>query len=360
LVPRGRPVDALALAPLRVVEAGPESLASALSGLQDVPAAAFLALLRRHQVDQLWLAAVTDAGLSDVLPEALAADLRAARDRAVARQLIQTAAVDLVTQTFESMGLEHVIIKGLHLAHALYDDPILRPAGDIDVVVTRDRRDDAIRALHAAGFKGAPDVVSIDREIHLDSHGTRVDLHWRLLRAGRSRIDLAPLLVARRHRLAGGAWVCDDTTTLLTLLVHPALTDQVTERWVRAVDLDRWIRTRPTPWEETIDLLREAGLRTAAWVMLAWTMDLLGTPVPDGAQRALAPGPIRRSYLRAWLRADPSAVHRRLPIAARLGFSLWLQDRPSDMVRAIRALRAATQAGATEADRIAGLMVGLD
>jgi hypothetical protein len=48
-------------------------------------------------------------------------------------------------------GLAHVVIKGLAASHVLYDDPLARPFGDVDVFVSWRSLPAARRALAAAG-----------------------------------------------------------------------------------------------------------------------------------------------------------------------------------------------------------------
>ena len=113
-----------------------------------------------------------------------------------------------------------------------------------------------------------------------------IDLHWSLLRPGRMRHNLTGEILSSRVR-RGNLWGPDDAHLTVAMLVHPAITDHVTGRLISAVDLDRWLRSQPIPWDEVVAILDRVGLRTAAWAMLRWTHAILGTPVPETTWRAL-------------------------------------------------------------------------
>ena len=140
-------------------------------------------------------------------------------------------------------------------------------------------------------------------------------------------------LAPRRVRCAD-LWAPSDLDNTFIALVHPAITDYVTGKLVRAVDLDRWVRTHDLDWDGVVHLLSEMGLRTAAWAMLIWTQSLFDTPVPESVVRRIAPAPWRARYLERWLDLDPTRVYRGHPWLARGGFNLLLHDQVRDAVRA--------------------------
>ena len=162
-------------------------------------------------------------------------------------------------------------------------------------------------------------------------------------------MPLTPELLGSRRSI-GGFGFPDVEMGLIVLLLNPAITDHVSERMIQAVDIDRWVRRFAAPgsgfdWDRCLSLLSDAGLATAAWTMLSHTRSLFDTPLPADFERRLRPGPLRRSYLRAWIRRDPARIYQQHPMWVRVGFSLWLQDHPRDIWRFLRWYLSGSPAG---------------
>ena len=109
----------------------------------------------------------------------------------------------------------------------------------------------------------------------------------------------------------------------------------MTRRLIRAVDVDRMVRQLSIDWQVIVAETRELGLATAAWCTLSWVVDWMNTPVPDWVLPALQPSPMRRAYLKQWLRHDPARIYRHSPFLSQVGFSLALEDRPHDILRTV-------------------------
>jgi hypothetical protein len=319
-----------------------------LSALLAGDPAELLRFLQRHRVDQLLFRAVREAGLEDRLPEALSAPLRKARRASAVSVLLQTEAAKAAAKALEEAAVDHLFFKGIQIGEELYGDAVLRPSADVDLLVATGDRERALAALEAAGFERVPQRDAPDYEVALFYGGAYLDLHHRLIQPERCRRAVEPALLAG-GRERGGLTFPDPEGTLLIMLLNPAITDHVTERLIHPLDLDRYLRAESTRAEldprRALDLLTTTGLRTAAWAMLEWTRTLLDTPVPPELERGLAPGPLRRRYLRWWLRRDPAHLYRSRPHLVRAGFSLLLHDRPGDAVAAVAGLLGLRGAG---------------
>jgi hypothetical protein len=323
----------IALALLR--ESVPASQrAEAVDRLRDLPAEQVVRSLASDQVDQLWLEAAVAGELVERIPAGIVETLKARRRAVAVAAFRQEHVLGKATALLDEIGVEHVVFKGALVRQLLYAKPHLRPAVDADLLVAPARAPEAVRALQARGFEPTLASHSDTHEACLTWHEVQLDLHWSLLRPGRMRVDLTDEILATRVR-EGQLWRPDDAHLTLAMLVHPAITDHVTGRLISAVDLDRWLRSRPVPWPAVLGILDRIGLRTAAWAMLYWTHGLLETPVPEDVWRALAPSPLRRRYLEAWLRQDPARLYGQRPNLVRGAFSLALQDRVSDVARAL-------------------------
>lgn len=319
-----------------------EDVSRVLTGLHtQVGAEDLLHFLQIHRVDQLWLRTILDLGLEGALPGDSLEILKQARRHHALSLMLRLEAADRTTRTLDAAQIPHVLFKGVQVADLLYEDAVLRPSADIDVLVAADDRQRAFEALGEAGFKPAPQTDEPDYEIALFGHGSHVDLHWHLLQPQRSRADLTAWILQSRQQ-QGSRWFPAYEATLVIMLLNPAITDHVTDRLIQAIDIDRFLRflesedPPPFDWQKVIRLLDNSGLKTAAWTMLEQSRRLFASPIPPKVEKALRPGPIRRRYLRQWLPRNPARLYGRYPLLVRTGFSLFLQDRPRDMLRAIR------------------------
>jgi hypothetical protein len=92
---------------------------------------------------------------------------------------------------------------------------------------------------------------------------------------------------------------------------------------------------QPQSQQGAIPLLLQSGLATAGWITLAWLQQLTGYRVE--MMDEIAPGNIRRRYLKQWLKED---LANRLPAAiTQLGFTLTAHDTVKDALQAARLAR---------------------
>ena len=215
---------------------------------------------------------------------------------------------------------------------------------------------EALLRSGGSGFAGRPSPATVSHEVALRGHGVELDVHWEPLpaRAG-------PRSPWARHCSPSGSagelvGPDDVATRLWLLLVHPAFTEHVTLAPRRAVDLDRWVRSRTVPWADAAGAPEVApGLRPRPGSWRQWTQAGWARPCPTGSVERSRPAPARRAYLRAGsgrtrrrrFRAASDAGPRRLRLGGR-------RTRPADVVRAVAragAGRGARRAGTARACR---------
>lgn len=299
-----------------------------------------LATILAQGLGPLWSAALSDApGLGHLSPAASAALDRARLDE-TARALLQGHTLTQVGDILSTAGIVHAVFKGASLRGYLYPEPGLRPVDDLDILVDPRDRDAAVTALTQAGFRLKTLDCNLSHEADLIRGPVCVDLHWGLFRPGRSRMDLAPLLL-RRRRLFRGIWGLDPSAALLVMLVHSAFAKHVSgprSRLVRQVDLDLLIRHQDPDWDWVLDQVVAAGLAPAAWATLYWQRCLLDTPVPAVAVARLTPGQGRRAYLAHWIDADLPTRLSPVPFLVQGAFTLALHQGPADVLHALAGL----------------------
>lgn len=285
----------------------------------------------------LWHQALHSHGAVEGLSSASLDALRESRFAAAATYSLQREVLRQIDRAFEARDIAYVVIKGVHLRELAYDDPSLRPAGDVDILVSAGQRVPAAAALVDAGFRYRPQPDTISHEASFVKPGIEIDLHWNILRPGRTRFEVTDAFIAGRRRV-GGFWAVGDTEAIFLMLAQPPFVRYVcspTSNLCQAADFIRWTETRPVDWDAVTALLQATGLNTAAWIMLRW-FALLGLETPAAFEAKVRPGALRRRYLSYWLERDlPTRWFERLSLLIQLGMTLFLHDRPADAGRAL-------------------------
>ena len=252
--------------------------------------------------------------------------------------LIQQNRLAMVREILDQAGVVHAVTKGAHTREVYYQTPALRPAVDIDVLVRPADKLRAIKAFQARGFEFYGAVENIAQDCSLIKGKTDIDLHWDILRPGRTRLPMVDILLEDRVDY-GSHWGMNHQSTLFLMLVHPVFRKYTTTphaTLVRLVDLALLLDRNPEAMAETERLLEMAGLRTAGWITARWLQLLTGNTVATELCARLRPGPARRWWLHNWLRHDWSSKLLEKPWAIQLGFTLPAHDRWRDAARATR------------------------
>lgn len=319
----------------------------------------FAAFLVEHGLSGYWHHVLVQAKSAEFSP-ALIEVLGQRRLSDTAAYLGQKAALDDVRKSFESRGIVYAVIKGAHVRELVYPDPALRPAGDIDILVPAGARRAAFDALAAIDFSLQPNTENMSHEATFSNGIVDIDLHWDILRPGRTRIPVVEPMLARRQQ-CGGVWGLENSDATFLMLVHPAFAKYVCSPNMglnRVADFALWVRNMPVDWDEVACRLEAAGLKTAAWTQLRWFCALLGPealPLPSQFLNRICPGTVRAHYLDYWLRHDLPGRWLDKPNRIRAGFTLLLHDRPSDAVQAIRGLIKARRSNSDRFDAIANV-----
>lgn len=327
----------LALAPFRS-DANLDRVLEALRQGLTIGENCFLELLGRHGLDALWYEVLKRHNLAGAVPASFLSALKQARRIAAVRYLAQRNAMERIDAAFGAVAVRYAVFKGVHVRELLYADPTLRPAEDIDILIARNQRDLAAKTLVLHGFQLHSDAEIVSHEASFHGHNVAVDLHWDILRPGRTRLVLTDFFLKRR-RWEGYFWSLDPNDALFVLLVHPAFAKYVASPGAslcRVVDLSRWLQGREVDWEQVVALLDQAGLKTAAWAVLYRMRQLMGSGVPSEVVNRLQPGRGRMGYLRYWIERNLPSRCMAYPLLIQIAFTLFLHDRPAHALTAIR------------------------
>jgi Uncharacterised nucleotidyltransferase len=319
----------------------------------------FLAFLHQQGLAPLWDKVFENPRAASQLPENFKNSVHEARMRATGTYLIQSNQLVTIKSILDVAAISHAVYKGAHTRERYYTEPSLRPAVDIDILVPDRQKIRAIIALNQHGFEFHATPENISHEANLVKGATSIDLHWDIMRPGRTRIPMTDTLLETRQDY-GSHWGMSDEANLFVLLVHQVFVRYTTTpqaTLMRIVDLVQLIGREKLRWEETIELLEMAGLKTAAWITLRWLLLLTGQSAELAVLEKLRPGKLRQTYLNWWLEKNLATRFLNKPGLVQLGFTLPAHDKATDALRAIRLKHQANQNAAGELQAITSSLV---
>jgi hypothetical protein len=237
---------------------------------------------------------------------------------------------------FKKESIAYAVFKGTQIREVIYaENPSIRPAADIDLLVYPVDLERTVQALIEAGFALDIKEQNISHEVTLSFKNVAIDLHWHILRPGRLRTSLTDEFLATRQHFDTHIGF-NAETTLFIMLVHPVFTKYSTTylaSLVRMIDLIQWIRTQAINWDMLAKLLKKYGVCTAAWITATYLEMLTGETLPDLFLEQIRPGRLKCSYLNNWLLANRSSDFLNHPLAVQLGFTLPAHDNIFDASR---------------------------
>lgn len=317
----------------------------------DWPRLADLAAL--HGVAGLVWRTLTAAEATQAVPEAARRALQAAATQVHFDGMVHVREMAAITAALAEAGIEPLWLKGHALADLLYDDPLIRPSGDVDVLVSREQAAAAEAALAAVGYRPHSPALreyELAHNYHLTLArepwpGRRVmlELHWELGAAGLFRYDLAAWRArAQRFTLDGveaPLWRFAPDEQLLHLAMHMRKHRYVGLRWL--VDVATLLRRfgDELDWPTLAHVARQGGFATLLYTTATLAQSLFQAPLPAQWPLGLAPSPLHRRLLRSVLTQNALL----LPVeTADEGWTqlapaeVLLLDKPSAMGRELR------------------------
>lgn len=267
--------------------------------------------------------------------------LRQARLQTAGLYLAQKEALNSIKKILDPKNITHVVYKGAHHREQYYADPPLRPALDIDILVNDKDKFAATKAFKQEGFDLLARAKDISHEVSLKKGAIAIDLHWDILRPGRTLTPISNALLKTRKDY-GHYWGMSDEATLFVMLVHPVFAKYGTApqaRLMRLIDLKLLLEKTNINWQEVLQLLAITGLKTAAWLTLKWLEKLTNAKPPQNIIEQLQPGILKQKYLMYWL--DKNLVTYLLPHPSliQLGFTLPAHDHLAGAAQAVRQAR---------------------
>ena len=300
--------DARALLGLLRPAGGPEAAGQA-RGLPLETPDEILAIALRHGVAALLHRALQSGASLSLVPGHVPTRLEEERRATALNNLRNLGEFRRIAQVLRGRDVPVIVLKGLHLAELVYRDVSLRPMVDVDLLVPRAQRKDAIAALLALGYGfeeekldyGYREDRSVATEAMLDGKyhvglvhrqlGTAVEIHWTLAD------PLHPYSppIEDIWRSAVPARLGDADTLVMSpefLLLHVCAHlayNHVFAFSLRALcDIAEIARAHPAlDWAAVVDHGRRHGWRTGVAAALRLARDHLGAQVPADVLAAL-------------------------------------------------------------------------
>ena len=297
----------------------------------------FTKFLDQQGLASMWHRALHNAAKNTLVSEYFLETLHQSRLLATSTYLLQSKGLRDIKSTLDNGHINHVVFKGCHIRESIYDEPALRPACDIDVLISPDDQIMAIQALVSAGYQFTPNSENISHEMTLNKGGISIDLHWDIMRPGRTRIPMTETLLKTRQEFSTH-WGFNNDATLFLMLVHPVFTKYSTtphSTLTRIVDLAHWIEIMKLDWEQLYNWLKDAGMQTAAWITLEWLRQLTGVITPSFFIRKIQPGNLKIIYLKHWIKENYSSKVLEHPLLIQIAFTLPAHDNLSDAIHAM-------------------------
>lgn len=273
---------------------------------------------------------------------------------ATAKYLRQKYSLNKIEAAFTEDSIPHAVFKGAHIRELIYSLPAVRTACDIDILVAGKDKVRAIKSLTAAGMTFHPLAANISHEATLADGNAFIDLHWNILRPGRTRIDLTDEFLANKKKFSDH-WGLGHEATLFIMLVHPVFAKYGTApeaSLVRLVDLIHWIQKCEINWEQLHEWLKKGGVQTAAWITTEWLEMITGVTLPESFTNSIKPSAARSLYLHKWLSNNLSTRLLNYPLLIKAGFTLPAHDRFSDAYRAIFTMLREKQSAAGKTNEL--------
>ena len=267
--------------------------------------------------------------------------------------VLQLRETDSMAAVLNGAGIVPIVLKGHALADLLYDDPLVRPSVDIDLLVARSELARAEQSLAAIGYLPLSDskrIQQLEQGYHVSLYREAMaglvvllELHWDLGARDLFRYDLdAWRGDAETFSLDGMSATLrrfKPEQQLLHLALHMRKHRYVGLRWL--ADVAELLRRfgGELDWRSIDASARRAGLQTLLFVSVTLANQYLGAPCPDEWLQRWTPSSARRRLLESVLTQDALLTPVEMEDAGwtRLApAEVLLLDKPSAMARELR------------------------
>lgn len=296
----------------------------------------FLEFILKNGLGPLWFKLLQKNNFRSYISAEFTRELRNITLHTRSLYLFQKTALEKIDTLFAKASIPYAVFKGAHTREHLYTDPELRYSCDIDILVAKSDKVQAIKALVGDGYTFQPIAENISHEASLTNENVAIDLHWDILRPGRTRVDMTDDFLQSREYFSW-YWALNNEATLFIMLVHPVFTKYTTApqaSLLHLLDLRNWIQQQKIVWEKIYEYLDQGGVKTAAWITATYLKMITGESLlPEAFLDKIKPSLVKAGYLRFWLKKNLSTSLLNHPLFIQTGFTLPAHDTLGDAIR---------------------------
>ena len=241
--------------------------------------------------------------LDTFLPTRATELLRSAFVHGAAHGIRLSRALASILSALATRGIPCIVLKGAYLAHKVYENRVLRPMSDIDLLVSQRDLASAATVLQDLGYYPR-EQYTIQKTCQLLQHlpvffngsGDCVELHWHIQPPGHSDLlDLRGLWTRAQPFL-----LCDSEALALShedLLVHLSLHlayHEFSACVLRTLcDICEICKSQSPAvnWAQLIQIANDSGTASRVSLVLTLARDVLKAEIPDSALAGLKTDP---------------------------------------------------------------------
>ncbi|MEP4147186.1 MAG: nucleotidyltransferase family protein [Halioglobus sp.] len=327
---------------MAILNGGPQSEIHVTQFIDQQGAERFIEFLHQNDLACIFHTYLSEQTNQSPALESVREALRPFAIAGAAKYLSQKRTLKKIHEVLEDASITYAVFKGSHVRECVYEQAWLRTTADIDVLVSKKDHSAAIDALKNSGMEYHHNPEVFSHEVTLTNSDTSVDLHWHIMRPGRTRIDMTDNLL-ENTTFTHGYRGMNSTATLFVLLTHPAINKYVCSpdaSLIKLVDLSLWMKHPEVDRGQLLALINASGLRTAAWSTLFLLYLLTNGRDNKELIEELQPGILQRKYIQYWVSRDLPTRFYKHRFLMRAAFSLSLHDTVADIFRAVKELRA--------------------
>ncbi len=263
---------------------------------------AWLALARKQRVASLLWRCLQRKGAATLLPDAVATELKAATKRTALQNLCRYGELRQLLNAAQKEQIPVVLLKGIYLADAVYENPGLREMNDIDLLVPVEalqRTADILVSLGYEPLQPVDPVVTLKVCHHLPPFIKKgyanFEIHWNLPNPGEVGYVEPDGFLQRAVavRVAGGeALALSPEDLLLHLCYHTSFHHHFAFGLRPSCDIAHLIEHFGSrlDWRIVGERATAFGWQRGVYLALLLARELVGATVPDAVLECLQPG----------------------------------------------------------------------
>ena len=236
--------------------------AAKLQSLSDVDWHSACAIAKQHRIGPMLHNRIALLGLAAAVPLDVRDQWAGAYRKAAFRYLSFRKTLALLNHNLDTAQFPYAALKGAWLSQYVYDNPVLRPLRDIDILVEPSSALAVYAVLEKNGFVRRDDFpMPLDGALNHAKHlppmrctdtGVYVEVHTRLMDAPprspvKHTLDDVPLLLERCEYHDGVPYL-SPTDTLLHLIIHAAYDHQFNNGPLTFNDIAFLLESAPIDW----------------------------------------------------------------------------------------------------------------